>query len=43
MDSIDVVAKEMKKSAQDRFVEVRTKLDSLYDFFSKRVPEGVTM
>ena len=42
-DATDAAAKEMKKLAQDGFSEVRTKLDSLYDFFFKRAPEGATV
>ena len=43
MNATDVVAKEIKKSTQDGFTEVRTKLDSLYDDVLKRAPESVVV
>ena len=42
-NEIDAEAKEMTKSAQVGFTQVRTKLDSLYDVVLKRAPERVTM
>ena len=39
----DATSEVMKKSMQEGFVEVRTRLDSLYDVVLKKAPEVVTM
>ena len=43
LDATDVTTKEMNKSAQEGFMEVQTKLDSLYDVVLKRAPESAIM
>ena len=40
VDATYVATKEMMKSVQEQFTEVRTKLDSLYDVVLKRALEG---
>ena len=39
----DAATKEIKKSSHEGFTEVRTKLDSVYFFVSKRVPALVQL
>ena len=39
-DVNDATTKEMKKSSQEGFVEVRTKLDYVYNIVLQRVPES---
>ena len=43
MDSSDVVAKEMRRSAQEGFAEVRNKFDSIYNVVVGRGPEIVVV
>ena len=40
-DANNATKKEMNKSVQEGFTEVRTKLDSVYDIVSKRAPESM--
>ena len=42
-DATDATAKEMKKSSQEGFIKVRTKLGSVYVVVSKRAQESVTV
>ena len=42
-DVTDAAAKEMKKSTQEGFTEVRTKLESFYDIVSKISLENATL
>ena len=42
-DATNVDAKEMRKSMQEGFIEVRTKLDFVYEIVSKRAPESMTV
>ena len=42
-DTSNTATKEMRNSAQEGFVEVRTKLDYVYDAILRREPESVTV
>ena len=42
-DATDAASKEMKKLEQEGFIEVRDKLDSVYNVILKRVPESTTV
>ena len=42
-NATDAAANEIKKYVQAGFIEVRTKLNSLYDVVLKRAPESETV
>ena len=41
-DAIDAVSKEIKKSTQEAFTEVRNKLDYVYNIILQRVPKSAS-
>ena len=41
-DAIDAAAKEIKKSTQEAFTEVRNKLDYVYNIILQRVPKSAS-